>query len=207
MQSCLTTVVENLHAVSHVKQNLPTKLQYCRDFGTIFRESVKKITKWSAFYFTKVSSYYPVPENSVRLLSISSLEKPDQITVSRDNLNQLYERANTHGKCVRQRTVRQETTAYKYGTLFLNMYQMSNQTGTLIEIHHEPTMEGKQNIRFKRIRRMNMTQIHQITIMTTMIPILKMHITNKKTTKQTILQFLNLVSWLIETYLDPVETS
>jgi hypothetical protein len=34
----------------------------------------------------------------------------------------LYEWANTHGKCVRQRTVRQETTSYKCGTLPLNMY-------------------------------------------------------------------------------------
>jgi hypothetical protein len=34
----------------------------------------------------------------------------------------LKEWANTHGKCVRQRTVRQETTSYKCGTLPLNMY-------------------------------------------------------------------------------------
>jgi hypothetical protein len=58
LESCLTTMVENLHALSHLKHALPTKLQYCRDFGTIFWESVKRIAHWSAYYFTSDSSYY-----------------------------------------------------------------------------------------------------------------------------------------------------
>ena len=37
--------------------------------------------------------------------------------------------ANTHGKCVRQRIVRQETTKYKAGTLPLNMYQTAVHRG------------------------------------------------------------------------------
>ena len=37
--------------------------------------------------------------------------------------------ANTHGKCVRQRTVLQETTKYKAGTLPLNMYQTAVHRG------------------------------------------------------------------------------
>ncbi|CAC5363777.1 unnamed protein product [Mytilus coruscus] len=125
MQSFLTTVVENIHAVSHVKQDLPTKLQYCRDFGTIFRESVQKITKWSDFYFPKDSSNYPIQEHSSKLSSIPSLEKPDKVSVSRDTFTQLYELTNVHGKYVRQRTVRQETTAYK------------------CEIYTEPTTESQ----------------------------------------------------------------
>lgn len=52
LKSCLTTVVENLHSLSHVKQDLPSKLQYCRDFGNIFTESVKRITSWSAYTTT-----------------------------------------------------------------------------------------------------------------------------------------------------------
>ena len=34
-----------------------------------------------------------------------------------------------HGKCVRQRTVRQETTKFKAGTLPLNMYESVKQIG------------------------------------------------------------------------------
>ena len=41
--------------------------------------------------------------------------------------------ANTHGKCVRQRTVRQETTKYKAGTLPLNMYQTAFHWGERLE--------------------------------------------------------------------------
>ena len=35
----LTTVVENLHAVSHFKHETFTVLQYSQDFGTITKES------------------------------------------------------------------------------------------------------------------------------------------------------------------------
>ena len=41
--------------------------------------------------------------------------------------------ANTHGKCVRQRIVRQETTKYKAGTLPLNMYQTAVHRGEQLE--------------------------------------------------------------------------
>ena len=41
--------------------------------------------------------------------------------------------ANTHCKCVRCRTVRQETTKYKAGTLSLNMYQAAVYQGEQVE--------------------------------------------------------------------------
>ena len=37
--------------------------------------------------------------------------------------------AKDHGKCVRQRTVRQETTKFKAETLPLNMYESTKQIG------------------------------------------------------------------------------
>ncbi|XP_063412869.1 uncharacterized protein LOC134695518 [Mytilus trossulus] len=133
MSSCLTTVVENLHALSHVKQSLPTKLQYSRDFGIIFRESVKRITQWAAHYYTNETSYYPVPDTIMHLQNIPSLDRPTTQFASKIELSLLHTWANTHGKCVRQRTVRLETTAYKCGTLPLNMYESNKTTpGTSI---------------------------------------------------------------------------
>ena len=41
--------------------------------------------------------------------------------------------ANTHGKCVRQRTVRQETTKCNAGTLPLNKYQTAVHRGERLE--------------------------------------------------------------------------
>ena len=52
LRTLMTTIVENLHAVSHFKNETFTALQYARDFGTIAKESFKRTTKWSAKYFT-----------------------------------------------------------------------------------------------------------------------------------------------------------
>ena len=61
----LTTVVENLHTVSHFKHDTFSVLQYVMDFGTISKESLKRITKWKSSYFTHPASYYPVPQTSI----------------------------------------------------------------------------------------------------------------------------------------------
>ena len=42
----LTTVVESIHAVSHFKHETFTALQYSEDFGTITKESLKRITEF-----------------------------------------------------------------------------------------------------------------------------------------------------------------
>ncbi|CAH3128224.1 unnamed protein product [Porites lobata] len=41
-----STTNENLHAVSHFKHETFDVLQYATDFGTISKESLKRITKW-----------------------------------------------------------------------------------------------------------------------------------------------------------------
>ena len=64
---CPTTQVENVHAVSHFKHPTCTLLEYARDFGNNMKESLKRATKWSAYYFTHANSYYPVPETKVPL--------------------------------------------------------------------------------------------------------------------------------------------
>ena len=46
LRTLLTTLVENLHAVSHLKNETFTALQYAQDFGTISKESLKRTTKW-----------------------------------------------------------------------------------------------------------------------------------------------------------------
>lgn len=61
----LTTQVENLHAVSHFKNDTSIALQYAQDYGSISKESLKRTTKWGAKYFTHEKSYYPVPKSSL----------------------------------------------------------------------------------------------------------------------------------------------
>ena len=39
------------------------------DFGTISKESLERITKWNASYFTHPASYYPVPQTRDLIVS------------------------------------------------------------------------------------------------------------------------------------------
>ena len=60
---------------------------------------------------------------------------PPLTTVLMSDVHQdvMREWARDNGKSVRQRTVRQETTKYKSGTLPLNMYQSEEQTGEKVK--------------------------------------------------------------------------
>ena len=44
----LTTVVDNLHAVSQFKHGTSTTWQYCQDSGTISKKSLKRVINWGA---------------------------------------------------------------------------------------------------------------------------------------------------------------
>lgn len=73
-RTLLTTVVENLHAVSHFKNKTFRALQYAPDFGTIAKESLKRRTKWSAKYFTHDKSFFPVPTSSMELADVEVMK-------------------------------------------------------------------------------------------------------------------------------------
>ena len=82
-------MVENLHAVSNFKHETFSVLQYAMDFGTVSKESLKRITKWKASYFTHPASYYPVPQTTMSLsaakfmtsLPAESIPKEAEITM------------------------------------------------------------------------------------------------------------------------------
>ena len=52
LSTFLTTIVENLHAVSYFKLDtcMFSVLLYAMDFGTTSKESLRRITKWKASY-------------------------------------------------------------------------------------------------------------------------------------------------------------
>ena len=110
-------------------------LHYARDFGTTALESAKRMMQWSAFYFTHSTSYDPVPLTQINLQDFPRMTQKNQPVMSSADQGLMRNWANTHGKCVRQRTVRQETTKYKAGTLPLNMYQTAVHCGEWLEFH------------------------------------------------------------------------
>ncbi|CAC5391042.1 unnamed protein product [Mytilus coruscus] len=120
----LTVQVENLHATSHFKEQFPTCLQYARNLFDTVHESVKRLVNWSAFYYTQTQSYYPVQVGGMTLRDMPVIEHlSPKRSLSADDQMTMRNWANDFGKCVRQRTVRQETTKVKAGTLPLNMYK------------------------------------------------------------------------------------
>ena len=69
----LTTHVENLHVVSHFEHETFRTLNYAQDFGTIVKDSLKRITTWAAKYFTHDKSYYPFPDTFMPLSAVSTM--------------------------------------------------------------------------------------------------------------------------------------
>jgi len=85
LETLLTTLVENIHAVSHLKHETFSLLQYAMDLGTIVKESMKRITSWSAKYYTHDKSYYPVPQSSMPLSAVASMSPLPSETISKKN--------------------------------------------------------------------------------------------------------------------------
>ena len=112
----LTTVVENLHAVSHFKHETFTALEYSQDFDTITKESLKRVTKWGAKYFTHDKSYYPVPQTSMEFANVNFMQPLPSNVISPEIETSMKELVEKY-RPVRQRTVRGETTKDKAGAL------------------------------------------------------------------------------------------
>ena len=81
----------------------------------------------SFYYFTASSSkesLYIEPSHPVPLVpKFISFPKLRKIKMSKENCSLMKEWAQEHGKYVRQRSARQETTKKKAGTLPLSMYR------------------------------------------------------------------------------------
>ena len=122
LRTLLTTLVENLHAVSHFKNETFTALQYAQDFGTISKESsLKRTTKWGAKYFTHEKSYYPVPKSSMELEDVNVMKPPPVVSIDPQIETAMKELVDRY-RPVRQRTVRSETTKDKAGALSPAVY-------------------------------------------------------------------------------------
>ena len=120
MLSLITLSVEHLRATSHIKQPLMTQFQYPRGFMSTLKESIKRSSNWSAFYFTSCkASWYPPTENTICLNDVlkdlPKKKSPTKITQNEQQALQGW--ALTYTRTVRLRTVRQETTMAKMGTL------------------------------------------------------------------------------------------
>lgn len=135
LETLLTTVVENLHAVSHLKHETFTVLTYAQDFGTICKESLKRTSRWAAKYYTHDKSYYPVPQSAMPLSAIATMTPLPSEDITPGMEGQIKEWLESY-RPVRQRTVRSETTKDKAGALPPAVYA----------VHH--TDESEERLRY-----------------------------------------------------------
>ena len=110
--SCMTLDVENCHSTVHIKQ---TNMEYSRSFGLTMKES--------AYYHTGRKSWYPKSEETIPFSKVLSIKPLPIVDMLKANCDIMRDWASAYGAAVRQRTVRQETTMAKYGTLPEFIYQ------------------------------------------------------------------------------------
>ena len=90
------------------------------EFMRSIKAALKRCHPWPACYFTsRKASWYPPTENDINFRDISSILSskavPSSVTAVHEETLRTW--ANTYTRAVRQRTVRQETTIAKTGTL------------------------------------------------------------------------------------------
>lgn len=122
--SCMTLDVEHLHSTSHIKHPLLSKKEYCRDLGNTIKESTKRLSSSTVYYYTsEKSSWYPDPEHEIPLASLPSIPQVPVAKLSEKSVEEMCNYALTYGAAVRQRTNRQETTMARHGTMPEMIYQ------------------------------------------------------------------------------------
>lgn len=144
LYTCLTVQLENLRAMGHFKEQFPTSLQYAQNLANTVYESIKRVVQWAGYFYTHEKSYYPVVSQATPLDALPRMTHLKPARKLNDRKREvMLEWAANNGEAVRQRTVRQETTKFKAGTLPLNMYTTSAQSTEKIiielveEDHHE----------------------------------------------------------------------
>ncbi|CAB3990306.1 Hypothetical predicted protein [Paramuricea clavata] len=123
--SCMTLDTEHFHSTTHFKCEVMTMLQYARSFGNCVKESMKRLSSWSAHYFTNPNSWYPLPEGTIHFRELPKLKPLPAANQSDESCQLLKEFSSIYGRAVRQRSGRQETTMAKSGTLPPTCYQVN----------------------------------------------------------------------------------
>ena len=118
------------HPTVHSKKVNNLRLKYARSFGATMKESAKRATSWAAYYHTSRSSWYPKPDTTVSLHNVPLMMPLFVVNLPEKDCDLLRGNwASAYGAAGRQRTMRQETTMAKYGTLPEYPYQCHLEVG------------------------------------------------------------------------------
>ncbi|CAH3113598.1 unnamed protein product, partial [Porites lobata] len=109
LKSLLTLNVENQHAVTHFKKETFTLYEYAQIFGSSVEEGVKRVTPWSAHYYTHPSSYYLADPSAAGQLVSVEIPKPVGERLSRNEEAEMRLWAKRFGNSVPDESPESET--------------------------------------------------------------------------------------------------
>ena len=113
-------------------------LDYCRDFGKAMRESIQANNKLVCQILQPYrKSYYPIPKLAMNLSANAKLNPIPVVSLDKTSILKMREWASEHGQCVRQLTVKQQTTKFSAGTLPMSAYGLNLQQDPLNSICEE----------------------------------------------------------------------
>ena len=83
------------------------------------------MTSWAELYHTSRQSWYPKPEGALLLLQVPFIKPLANVDMRPADCDGLRDWESSYGAAIRQRSVRQETTMARHGTLpeFMNQRQ------------------------------------------------------------------------------------
>ena len=103
----MTLDVGHLHSTSHIKHQLLSKKEYCRDLSNTIKESTKRLLASTVYYYTsEKSSWYPEPEHDIQLSQLPSIQQPANAKLWEKAVEEMrnYAALLTYGTAVKQRT-------------------------------------------------------------------------------------------------------
>ena len=119
----LTLDVGHFHLSKHFKSIVLSMQQYCCQFGSTVKESMKRISRWSAHYYTGKNWFQP-PDNAIYLKDMPLFEKETIKKLEHSKIEIMRNWAAVNGKAVRQRPNRQQTTMAAAGTIPMSIYKI-----------------------------------------------------------------------------------
>lgn len=125
LQSFLTGQVYLFHSTTHLKFDTSTMAQHAQEFYETVKESIKRICNWYAIYYIHNKHFYPVPDNAIQLSELPEFIKPTPIQITDDERRLMLDWAEKHGKYVRQRSLRSDTTRNRARTLPETAYEVT----------------------------------------------------------------------------------
>ena len=110
--------------------------------GNAAKVGLNRTTHWVAIYFTNIKSRFPKPERAMFLLAMPVIQPLPAVPMTPQCVQVMRDWAQTFGVAVPQRSIRQETTMARAGTLPYGLYQREVRLGESVSLERPGEQRG-----------------------------------------------------------------